>query len=241
MTATYKTLIFTDSRGKGLARFIENYDTPDDIFYILEIRPGWSLDRFAPRIIKVLNEYNIDSIYCMVFAGICGLTERSTGGNAKMLRYPTDSRDTKVNRACDTIRSLKDQFKSHINIATIIPADLVAYFKFHNPGNPVPEFLAAEQAALEADIATINSIITFINCGVIRNLNLINWITLKSKKKRQRSGSRVAYRKVAKLSYRDFKDGVHFAENLKLVFFRLLLQISIKDIDARLRPAHNSP
>ena len=120
-------------------------------------------------------------------------------------------------------------------------ADLAAYFKFHNPGKPVPEFLAAEQSALEYDIATINGIITFINCGTIRNLNLINWITLKSKKRRQRSGSRVAYRKVAKISYRDFRDGVHFTEKLKLVFFRLLLQISIKAIDSRLRPIHTSP
>ena len=233
MSSDFVTILFTDSRGKGLVRFIQNYQTPDNIRYFVDVKSGWSLQRFAPRIIEVINRHDIELVYGIVFAGICGLTERTNEGNVSILRYPGASRDTKVNETCDIIRSLKDRFRNHINFATIVPANLPAYFQHHNPGISVPAFLYSEQSGLEADIRSINDIITFINCGTISNINLINWISLKSKKRRQRSGRKVVYRKVVKLTYRDFIDGVHFSEKLKRKFFRLFLHISITDIETK--------
>lgn len=230
MSHRFTTAIIADSRGRGLENFVGIHPTPANHDYVIEIRPGKSLSQLLPVIFDTISLYNPDYLYCIVFAGLCGLTDKMSVNNTSILRYKSCYREEKVSNTIDTIQFLKDSYGDHINICTIIPADLTGYFKYLNKSKPVPEYLAAEQLALEADIITINKAIIALNSKEITNINLSSRAQVKSKKRRQRSGSKVVYRRIAKFSYNELPDGVHFSAKLKSVTFGLIVNTAIQDI-----------
>ena len=167
-----------------------------------------------------------------MFAGICGLTDKSTSNNTKALRYQSSFRDDKVTCNIDVAKFLKGSFGDRINLTSIVPADLIAYFRFHNRGRPVPNYVIPEQLALEEDINTINKVLLDLNSKAITNINISSRFQMKSKKKRQRSGTKVVYRRVARFVYSELVDGVHFSDKLKNQVFGLIIDTAIRDISS---------
>ena len=194
MSDIFTTIVIADSRGRGLDDFVGNHPTPINHQYVLQIKPGKSLAQLAPIIISTINTYDSDKTYCVVFAGICGLTDKTTNRGISSLRYKKAYREEKVTCNIDIAKFLKNSYGDKINLCNIVPADLIKYFHTHNQGSPIPEYLFQEQLALEEDITTINKVLLDLNSNSITNINICNRVQVKSKKKRQRSGNKVVYR-----------------------------------------------
>jgi hypothetical protein len=107
---------------------------------------------------------------------------------------------------------------------------LSTYFDHYNPGCIRPDYLSAEQSALESDIQRVNALISSTNSGINTNINLVSRFQVKSKKKRQRSGKKVVYRRVTKFSNRELVDGVHFTEKQKKICFGLIVNTAIREL-----------
>ena len=233
MPRVYTTIIVTDSRGRGIDEYIGANPTPDDQRYVFHVKPGKTIAQLAPTIIDAINSHDIDYVYCIVSAGICGFTDKSIDKSmsprASVLRYQDTYRSDKLRSNIDTATFLKNRYGNHINICSIIPADLTAYFRFHNPGLPVPDYLTSEQKALEEDVLTFNKALLELNSPDTTNINLSSRAQVKSKKKRQRSGAKIVYRRVVKFSYKGLTDGVHYSTKLKDTIFGLILHTSIRD------------
>jgi hypothetical protein len=230
MSQTYTTIIIADSRGKGLEEFIGAHPTPITHQYVVEIMPGKSIPELKQLTIDTIARYDLNFSYIVIFAGICGLTEKSQSGTSRILRYPDQSREAKVDATINTIYSLKYRFRERLNFCLIVPASLPAYFTRHNPDEPVPDYLQTEQHALETDIDKINKIISALNTSANTNINLISRFQRKSKKKRQCSGKRLVYRRVIKFTDQELPDGVHFSPKLKAVCFSLIVDTTIRDL-----------
>ena len=172
--------------------------------------------------------------YCIVYAGICGLTDKVNIKGRSVLRYQSIFRDDKVTCNIDVAKFLKSSFGDQINICSIIPADLIKYYRVHNQDGDISDYLIHEQLALEEDVTTINKVLMDLNSKSITNINLSSRVQIKSKKKRQRSGAKVVYRRVAKFSYSELTDGVHFSQKLKRLIFGLIIDTAIRDISATL-------
>ena len=238
MSDIFTTIIIADSRGRGLEDFVGAHPTPVNHEYVFQIRPGKSLAQLAPIIVSTLDNYDSEKSYCIVLAGICGLTDKENNKGTKALRYKSAYRDDKVSCIIDTAKFLKESFNDRINICSIVPADLIKYFRLQNLDTDVPDCLILEQQALEEDINTINKVLLEINSSKITNINISSRCQIKSKKKRQRSGSKVLYRRVAKFTYAELTDGVHFSESLKNQAFTLIINTAIRDITTTLCTSH---
>jgi hypothetical protein len=226
----FTSIIIADSRGRGLEDFIGGHPTPITHEYWVEVCPEKSIPQLADLIINTIESHDIDHLYCIVFAGICGLTERVRDGQLRTLRYPEESREKKVQETTDTISRLKFKYQNRLNFCTLVPASLADYFLYHNPATALPDYLTTEQQALEQDIIRINRTITKLNLSQgITNVNLSSRFEKKSKKKRQRSGNKVVYRRISNFKYTDLTDGVHFNDLLKSTCFTLIVNTSIRD------------
>ena len=229
MSEIFTTIIIADSRGRGLENFVSNHPTPANVQVVIDIRPGKSLAQLTPSIIETINNYDLDKIYCIVSAGICGLTDKVNNRGKKALRYKNVYRDDKVACIIDTAKFLKHSYGDKINICSIIPANLVKYFQFHNSDSTIPDYLIAEQLALEEDITAINKVLLELNSVTITNINLSSRFQAKSKKKRQKSGTKAIYRRVVKYKYTELIDGVHLSDKFKSLIFTLIINTAIRD------------
>ena len=163
-----------------------------------------------------------------------GLTDKTNIGGIRALRYKSVYRDDKVTANIDVAKFLKTSYGDRINICSIIPADLIKFYQVHNHNCEIPDYLYLEQLALEEDIRVINKVILDLNSDLITNINLSNRIQIKSKKRRQRSGSKKVYRRVTKFVYTELTDGVHFSSDLKQRLFTLIVDTAIRDITSTL-------
>ena len=234
MSEIYTTIVVADSRGKGLDDFIGGHPTPANHQYVFKIKPGKSLARLTPTIIDIINSYNSETTYCIVCAGICGLTDKISTKGRKLLRYQSCFREDKIACNVDIAKFLKNSYGDRINFCSIIPADLIKYYSVHNRDRVIPEYLIPEQLALEEDVVKINKVLLDLNSKSITNINLSSRIQTKSKKRRQRSGLKVVYRRVAKFNYTELTDGVHFSDKLKNLTFSLIIDTAIRDITSTL-------
>ena len=232
MTGKCTFIFISDSRGRGLDDYIDRYPLPPYLKPVFNVLPGTPIDKLKPVLENATA--NCDSYYCVIMAGICGLTERSWVDDQLHLNYPEDSRTQKVSNIVSTISELKLTHGNKLNICTIIPASLQAHFQHHNRIYDPPSDLEAQQQALENDVVQINNEIVRLNDGQITNINLSRRCLLKTKKKRQRSGSKIVYRQLAKFSYNSLPDGVHFSTDLKEICFRLIREAVIRDTSAEL-------
>ena len=245
MPSQFTTVIISDSRGRGLEDYLGSHPLPEDQQFAVLVKPGKSLSQLCPIIINTIDSYDNNQVYCIVYAGICGLTDRTTDKSiskrASVLRYQDTYRGDKIECNTDSAKFLKNRYGDRINFCTIIPADLISYFCRHNPGHPVPEYLNTEQKALEEDVLAINKALLDLNSSIITNINLCSRAQVKSKKKRQRSGQKVVYRRVIKFSYKELIDGVHFTQKLRDIIFGLIIHTALRDTTTILRSRDNPP
>ena len=229
MSAPFTTIIVADSRARGIDDFIGSHPTPPNHSYALEVHPGKTLAQLIPIIIAAIRRYEKGDYYCIVMAGINGLTDRARIEGRKALRYQSLYREDKTLSIIESIKFLKDNYGSKINIATIIPASLPGYFAYHNPSAEVPSFLEAEQKDLEADIISINETILYLHPPNFTNINLAKRAQKRAKVRRQHSGSKKVYRRKDHFYYSDLPDGLHFNDSLKSTCFRLIIDTAIRD------------
>ena len=230
MTQQFTTIIIADSRGRGLDDFVGQHLRPINHQYVIDIQPGKSPAQLVPIVTNTIARYDLTKTYCILFAGICGLTVKIRTEGKQHLRYPLDSRSKRVSTVLSAFSELKDKFGPHINFCTIIPASLADYHQYFNPADPTPDYTKPEQAALEEDVLLINKRLIDLNQGILTNINLANRCQVNSKKKRQRSGTKTVYRRVKKFVYSELFDGVHFTLKLRHTCFRLILDTAIRDI-----------
>ena len=230
MTHQFTTIIIADSRGRGLDDFVGQHLRPINHQYVIDIQSGKSPAQLVPIVTNTIARYDLSKTYCILFAGICGLTIKIRAEGKHQLRYPIDSRSNRVSTVLAAYSELKEKFGPHINFCTIIPASLADYYHYFYPAEPTPDYAKPEQAALEEDILHINQQHIGLNQGILTNINLANRCLVNSKKKRQRSGKKVVYRRVRKFVYTELFDGVHFTAKLRDICFRLILDTAIRDI-----------
>ena len=140
MPSQFTTVIISDSRGRGLEDYLGSHPLPEDQQFVVLVKPGKSLSQLCPIIINTIDSYDNNQVYCIVYAGICGLTDRTTdktiSKKASVLRYQDTYRGDKIECNIDSAKFLKNRYGDRINFCTIIPADLITYFRQHNPGIP---------------------------------------------------------------------------------------------------------
>ena len=228
-----KIIIFTDSRGRGLQEFINNHPESGIYENIIRVLPGKDLIQISASLKELINDLPIDKYHCVVFAGICGLTERSNEDGISKISYPLSNRENKVHNVFATIQDLRQTFTNNITVCTIIPASLHKYFERHNHNQSLPTELEAEQNALLEDIETINAYITQFNDTPNININLAKRFQRQIKKKRQRTSS-LSYRRISRFCDKDLPDGVHLSDNAKSTCFSLIYNSAIRNLKLQL-------
>ena len=231
-----KIIIFTDSRGRGLQEFINNHPESGNYDNIISILPGNDLNQISVSMTQVTNALPTDNYFCVVFAGICGLTERSNNDGIRKISYPLDSRDIKTQSIITTIQDLNQRFANKITVCTIIPASLHKHFALNNPNQTPPTELEAEQAALLEDIETINTHIIQSNTGPNININLSKRFHRQIKKKRQKTTT-LSYRRLTRFSDKELPDGVHLSNAAKSICFNLIYNSAIRNLNLQLAPS----
>ena len=230
-------IIICDSRGRGLQNFVDSHPESSNYYNTIEILPGRDINQIAINAIQTISNLSTQNFYCVIFAGICSLTERTTIAGTQRIHYPLNNRTNKVREVINTIRDLKQRYSNSINICTIVPASLNKYFQHHNPQVPAPEGLDAEQNALLEDIEEINQEIVNINAGAITNINLSKRFFKQAKRKRQKIASTIYRRRVLRFTDCDLPDGVHLSEDSKLTCFSLIYESAIRDLSHRPLPS----
>ena len=230
-----KIIIFSDSRGRGLEEFINQHPEAANYDNIINVLPGRDLNQIAVSVIQTIASLTTQDFYCIIFAGICGLTEQAYIEGTRRIHYPLNTRTNKPENAISTINDLKQRYGNKINFCTIIPASLQKYFVHHNPDKPIPQGLDDEQTALLEDTERINNHIIERSSSQNSNINLSKRFHRKSKKKRQKTAT-LAYRRVLKFSDKELPDGVHLSEEAKLMCFTFIYNSAIRDLQLQLQP-----
>ena len=97
-----KILVFSDSRGRGIQEFIQQHPESCKYDNIVRILPGRDLIQIAHAATQAINDLPSDKFYCVIFAGICGLTERTTISGTRRIHYPLDNRTSKTENIITT-------------------------------------------------------------------------------------------------------------------------------------------
>lgn len=153
----------------------------------------------VPIFTNTIFRYDLSRTYCVIFAGICGLTVKLKVNGKCHLRYPLDSRYARVSIVLSAYTELKDAFGPRINFCTIRSPSLADYFHYFNLSDPTPDYVKSEQSALEEEIIHINQGLISLNHGILTNINLANRCLVYSKNKCQRSCTKIVYRSVRKI------------------------------------------
>ena len=232
-------VILSDSRGKGFKNFLRLHKRElreKNLSIVVEIYPGKTIENLAVHVQRLWDRRPPD--LCVIFAGICSLTEKECINGQHRISYPSDRRDEKVDSVKRTISHLQSRYEGNINICHIVPACLRKYIEKHNPRINksdllFPNTIEEEQAALIADIKSINELIQARNAEVGNtNINLFNRFTANTLR-RYRSGDRSRKRKSSKLVSTKLADGLHFDKEAKFECFSLILKTIIRDTEER--------
>ena len=214
------TVIITlsDSRGKGLDKYLQQQLPPHDT--VVDVcRPGADLEKLflllkqTSTSVSNNSRYAKHNILVVLFGGICSYTTRARHDGGLEVTY-----NRKGNRV-QLIKSTLDLFRSYCNshqykliIATIIPADLEKSKQHHLTNNQLRasahtvEETAQQQLELEEDISSTNQYI--VDCareGGHQHLNLhreLLFNSLKGKRKRN-------WKYIPHWTYAHLQDGIH--------------------------------
>jgi hypothetical protein len=201
--------------------------------YIIKVLPGRTLEAIALVAREILPNYESTNYYCIIHAGICSLTVKTTSPfHRHCLTYPLQEREDKLKSIKDTLTDLKSRFGARINFCTVVPASLHKYFYTKNPDQQdAPPSLNKEQEALLEDIVLINETIKQLNINYHNtNINLCARFVTHSKKKHQRSNTGNP-RRVTKFKDTELIDGVHFSEELRQTSFHLIKSAIDRDLE----------
>ena len=235
-----RTIVLTDSRGKGFSNFISNYSTIKNLNCEIDIQvhPGFTVEQIAQIIEGVHQDYD----YIVVCAGICNFTSKITIDGKKSLTYPTDALSRKhiVDYTCDTLQQLKADFGKYINICTIPHASLSGYIVTANKDKPLDSLQALlsvakdQQVALLEDIKATNNEIHILaeeyETEVIDLARTFQCSTLKRKRSNQR------YR-VYRPSDKELVDGVHPSKKAKDICFTKIVNVLSREIEKLFHPS----
>ena len=224
-------IVITDSRGKGIEEYIKANDLEDDFAIVTKVIRGCDVSRAAHLARSLISSYQHRNYYCMIFLGICSLTELSRTKRSRSIRYPDQTRDSKVQCIIDDLKGLKAEFGDRINYPTIIPASLTKFYSFSNPGKSIPSDLSQEQNALLEDLNTINSWIKDMNLksSITSTVNLSARFFSKSIKKNRKTKSG-AKRRVEKFNDNQLYDGLHLNDGIRSTCFELLFEGARRDL-----------
>ena len=224
-------IIITDSRGKGIEDYIKENDLEDDFAIVTKVIRGCDVSRAAHLARSLISSYQHRNYYCMIFLGICSLTDISRTKRSRSIRYPDQTRVSKVQCIIEDLKGLKVDFGDRINYPTIIPASLAKFYAYSNPGKSIPADLPKEQNALLEDLNTINSWIkdTNLQSSITSTVNLSARFFSKSIKKNRKtkSGSK---RRVEKLNDNHLYDGLHLDSSIRSTCFGLLFEGARRDL-----------
>ena len=109
MSAVLKDLliIVTDSRGIGIDNFISRNNLEDDFKIVTRVIRGCDLPRAANIARSLMQSYAHRNCYCILFVGICSLTEKERSKSARAIRYPIKNRTTKLECITQVLGGLK--------------------------------------------------------------------------------------------------------------------------------------
>ena len=234
MTATVKDgiiLVLTDSRGRGLEKLCSHSEF-DSLDVIVKVLPGKDLPSIAKIANELISKFSTTNYYCVISAGICGLTVKAPCEGHRSLRYPTDTREEKIITNKTVINELFSKFGARVNITTIVPASLGKYFATYNPNVKIPECLQNEQLALEEDINKLNDIIVASNKERgVTTISICKKFQSISKKKNRRTNTGTQ-RRVSEFKDNQLVDGVHYTEHMKTVCFTSILNTAKWDLQS---------
>lgn len=199
---TFKVIIFSDSRGRNLAKHLHKVDQTDiDIKYEVQILPGATLDTIQKRIERSSRRYTWD--LCIVLAGICNFTEKITNRNHRYLQYKT----SQLSETKTTIEQILRSSNDKLHLCTITPAALEKFSNFRKGDDTVQE----EQLNLLKDIEEANR--TIININIERDLPTIHLARLSYSLSLKKQGP--TKKRITKFTPTDLPDGVHPSRNLE--------------------------
>ena len=224
-------IIVTDSRGIGIDNFIHLNNLEDDFKIVTIVIRGCDLIRAASIARSLMQSYAHRNCYCILFVGICSLTEKERSRSVRAIRYPADNRTIKLECITQVLGNLKTEFGDRVNVPTIIPASLGKFFTFSNPHRKVPSNLQEEQLQLLDDIKSINDIIKESHIqSVSTTINLAGRF-YSSSIKRNRKTKSGAKRRVEKFSDSNLFDGLHLADEIKSTCFSLIFEGARRDLE----------
>ncbi|CAG2185618.1 unnamed protein product [Mytilus edulis] len=166
-------LIGTDSQGKYLQKYVEQYDLfPAILSTHVEIYPGKTISEICYNLInkiKVLPVEEDSNIVVMIAGGICNLTTKTnipSGGY--ILNYDFKTRSEKVENLQTELKKTVIEFQDYnviLKFATIPPVSL---FKKNERFSAFSSSFSQaqindEQKNLEEDVMNVNSFISSIN------------------------------------------------------------------------------
>ena len=224
-------IIITDSRGTGIDNLIKSNELEDDFKIVTRVIRGCDLPRAVAIARSLMQSYSHRNYYCILFVGICSLTEKGKSRSIRSIHYPIVTRDTKLECIIQVLGNLKAEFGDRINVPTIIPASLEKFFTYSNPDRPVPKDLQEEQFLLLDDIKTINQGIKETNAksSTTSTINLAGRFYSHSIKKNRKTKSG-AKRRVEKFCDTQLFDGLHLTDHIKSTCFALIFESAKRDL-----------
>lgn len=231
-------LIGTDSRGKYLQEYVEQYDPfPATWSTHVEIYPGKTISEICYNLInkiKVLPVEENSNIVVMIAGGICNLTTKTnipSGGY--ILNYDFKPRSEKVENLQTELKKTVIEFQDYnviLKFATIPPVSL--FKKNERFSAFLSSFSQAqindEQKILEEDVMNVNSFISSIN--EMNSTRTVRWDKDIIKIHMKRRGTHKTLKKNSKFIYKDLYDGVHPYMELAYKWYFALCKSILNDI-----------
>lgn len=213
----------SDSRGRGLGRFLRDQDLPGDPIVEDFCIPGADYQTLYQKL-KHLTTPRNESVLVVLYAGICSFTHKS----GTVISYPGEKKAL-AQESIDSFITYCRTKDYTLVLATVIPADLERANRHRREG------LEEEQKQLEADISDINEYI--IGAAKDQNLPYLNLHREVSKRSKKRKRGGFVY--TQSFTYIDLPDGVHPNSTLTNTLFtkvagvcRYFLQSSYTESDS---------
>ena len=211
----FKVLVLTDSRGRSLQENISEKIATSGLNIAVKViyKPGITLEQCVENALSWGNDPTDQQDLIVIQAGICDFTERNRQGRIKILNY---IRKGQVEAVEKLLEKLGHNLGSKALVATIIPASLKKYLKFHQEEYHIPdditETVSAQQEDLIKDIQHINHKITEFNKEHNNRTIDLHDRVFSSTLKRRKNKSKIKRSLIFKDS--QLYDGVHPEETL---------------------------
>ena len=225
-----RVLILTDSRGKGIQEFFDSYVNEHDLPLVckFEIVKGAKLQRLYHIALREDRSYRFDKI--LIIGGICNFTTRESYNSIRILSYYSTDQ---IDKFLQILTKLRDHFGSRVNIATVVPASLTQYYKYHlTEEDPLEQgtllALKSQQSKLLDDLKVVNvKIVEDNKLFGNRTIDLDRQVIGQSVKKRKRGKPQTV-----KIEFKEqlLTDGVHPNDSLKKRLHKRTLDSLLREL-----------